>query len=242
MYRRRKLSLTAILTLLILILGLAAIAYFRNLAIYITIIAIGLSLALQKYVASYFGYYVIRFSHIFSEGDRIRIGTVKGDVRNIGLLHFSLDEVGEDEKLGGELTGRVFHVPNLIVLDQPVLNYSLDYSVTQHKIRADYVFDEVRIPLTIGSDIAKASQILENIIKSVDKEFIEEAKVLFKGEHPNFLEDAVRDPRILIHLEPQRIWLKGKFVSPVKVRNDLKTKIYLEFLKNTSQESNIHLA
>lgn len=61
-------------------------------------------------------------------GDRIRIGNTKDDVRHVGLLHTTLEEVGEDEKLGGELTGRLLYVPNLIILDQPVLNYSKDYS------------------------------------------------------------------------------------------------------------------
>ena len=65
---------------------LTAVAFVSNLAIYISIIAIGLALALQKYVASYFGYFVIVFSNMVHIGDRIRIGNFKGDVRHIGIF------------------------------------------------------------------------------------------------------------------------------------------------------------
>ena len=129
------------LSWLFLILGaIVAAGLITGQAIYSSIIAIGLALALQKYVASYFGYFLISFSQIFKIGDRIRIGNIKGDVKRIGLFHFMLEEVGEDEKLGGELTGRLFHIPNLMVLDQAVLNYSKDYS-RRGQIHSDYIFD-----------------------------------------------------------------------------------------------------
>ncbi len=84
----------------------------------------------------------------------------------MGLIHTTLEEVGEDEKLGGELTGRILHVPNLVILDQPVLNYSKDYTVHEKAITSDYMFDEVRIPLTTDSNVARASQVLESILRS----------------------------------------------------------------------------
>jgi len=103
--------------------------YVPQVAIYVPVMTLALALALQKYTASFFAHFVINLCSIYGVGDRIRIGSIKGDVRRIGLLHTTLEEVGEDEKLGGELTGRILHVPNLIILDQPVLNYSKDYSV-----------------------------------------------------------------------------------------------------------------
>jgi small-conductance mechanosensitive channel len=123
-----------------------AAIYVPQIAIWVPIITLGLALALQKYTASFLAYLVITFSDIYGIGDRIRIGNVKGDVRMVGLLHSILEEVGEDEKLGGELTGRLLHVPNMIVLDQPISNYSKDYSVNSEAISSDYMFDEVRIP------------------------------------------------------------------------------------------------
>lgn len=140
-----------------------------QLAIYIPVIAIGLALALQKQIANFFGYFVITVSLIYGRGDRIRIGDTKGDVQKVGLVHTILEEVGEGDKLGGELTGRLIHMPNLLVLDQPVLNYSQDYSVTHKRIYSSYIFDEVRIALSTDSDVQAAVRLLDDIVKSEDE-------------------------------------------------------------------------
>jgi len=221
---------------------MVAAIYVPQIAIWVPIITLGLALALQKYTASFLAYFAITFSSIYGIGDRIRIDNVKGDVRKVGLLHTTLEEVGEDEKLGGELTGRLLHLPNMLVLDKPVLNYSKDYSVHSKAISSDYMFDEVRIPLTTDSNIDKASKLLEGILKSQDKIYMREASQAFQNGYPQFLNEATNSPRVLIHIEPQRIWIKGKFVAPLRGRNDLRSWILLQFLKEVNTHSDIKLA
>jgi small-conductance mechanosensitive channel len=231
----------AILAALAAVTVVAAI-HVPQIAIWVPIIALGLALALQKYTASFLAYFVINFSGIYGLGDRIRIGDIKGDVRRVGLLHTTLEEVGEDEKLGGELTGRLLHVPNMLVLDQAVLNYSKDYSVHCEAIYSDYMFDEVRIPLTTDSNVEKASKLLEGILKSQDGVYVREAGQIFKNGYPQFLDEAKNSPRVLIHIEPECIWIKGKFVAPLRGRNDLRSGILLQFLKEVTAHSDIKLA
>lgn len=233
-------TIVTIVALLILIAAtVVAAIYVPQVAIYVPIIALGLALALQKYTASFIAFFVISFTRIFEIDDRIRIGNVKGDVRHIGLIHSILEEVGEDEKLGGELTGRLLYVPNLVILDQPVLNYSKGHFKA---IPGDYVFDEIRIPITTDSDVEKASDILEDIVKKLDEPYIVEASKTFKKRFPKFLEEATSNPRVLVHIEPQHIWIKGKFVAPVKERNDLRSDILLQFLREADESSGIKLA
>ena len=231
----------SILLVILIIASLIAIGIFTQ-SIYVSVVALGLSLALQKYIGSYFGYFLISFSQIFRVGDRIRIGNIKGDVKRIGLFHFMLDEVGEDEKLGGELTGRILHIPNLIVLDQPVLNYSKDYSRKGKLIHSEFIFDEIRIPLSTQSNTLKAVKILEQLLATENKFTIEQAKAIFGQEYPQYIHEAETTPHILIHIEPQRIWLKGKFVTPFRTRNELRTKILLQFIERIGTETDIHLA
>lgn len=213
-----------------------------QLAIYIPVIAIGLALALQKQIANFFGYFSITFSRIYAEGDRIRIGDTKGDVQRVGLIHTILEEVGEGDKLGGELTGRLIHMPNLLVLDQPVLNYSQDYSVTHKRIYSSYIFDEVRIALSSDSDVPAAIRLLDDIVKSEDAVHITEARRIFRDEYPNFLDEATHKDRIVIHAEPQHIWVKGKFVVPFQERNQLRSRILLRFLEAINKTTSIKLA
>jgi len=231
----------------VVVLGLAAAItvsaiYVPQVAIYVSIIAIGLALALQKYIASFFAYFVIIFSRVYDLGDRIRIGSIKGDVRRVGLLHTTLEEVGEDEKLGGEVTGRLLYVPNLIILDQPVLNYSKDYSVQEKTVSSDYMFDEVRIPITTDSNAQHASELLEGIMKSQDEAYMIEARRMFHNGYPRFLDEAMTGPRVLVYVEPQHIWIKGKFVAPLRGRNDLRSRILLQFFEKINASSDIKLA
>jgi small-conductance mechanosensitive channel len=219
-----------------------AAIYIPQIAIWVPIIALGLALALQKYTASFLAYFAINISDIYGLGDRIRIGNIKGDVRRVGLLHTTLEEVGEDEKLGGELTGRLLHMPNLLVLDQPVLNYSKDYSVHYQTISSDYMFDEVRIPITNDSNLEKACKLLEDILRSQDEVYIKEAGWIFQNGYPRFLDEAMSSPRILVYIEPAYIWIKGKFVAPLRSRNDLRSKILLQFFKEVKTATDVRLA
>ncbi|MCD1296351.1 mechanosensitive ion channel protein MscS [Methanocella sp. CWC-04] len=222
---------------------LLVIPFFQpNLAIYITIIALGLALALQKYIASFVGHFVIKGSNIFDVGDRIRIDKVKGDVKHLGLFHIILDEVGEDEKLGGELTGRIFHIPNLVVLDQPVLNYSRGYTINEELTRCGYMFDEIRIPLKTDSDIKKGVEILSVLLSHENNKFLKNSMEAFGENLPNFAHDLDKGPRITVHIDEGKIWIKGKFVTPLKQRNQLRTKINLQFIERIREDKTVEIA
>lgn len=219
-------------------LSILLVPLFRpNLAIYVTVVALGFAVALQKYVSSFAGFFVLRASRLFDVGDRIRIGTIKGDVRHLGLLHFVLDEVGEGDKSGGELTGRILHIPNHIVLDQPVLNYCQDFSTRGKFLSCSYMFDEVRLPLPEGIPVDKACHLLEEILLQEDRTFVAEAKESFgKDDCPNFVEEAGHSPRVMLFVDATKTWLIGRFVTPVRGRNDLKSRITLRFLEAVEQE------
>lgn len=209
--------------------------------VYIPVLAIGLALALQKYIASFFGYFVITFAHIFEKGDRIRVGNVKGDIRRVGFLHTSLEEIGEDEKMGGEVTGRIVHLPNLVILDQPILNYSKDYLSKGDKVQSDYIFDEIRLPISSDSNAEAACHLLDAIIKDQEKDYLADACNTFEDDYPNFLKEAISGPRVLVFVEPKHIWVKGVYVAPLKRRNRLRSDIFMRFLKEAGNRPDIKL-
>lgn len=238
---RSKLRYMLASSLIIALITLIIIIPFFNpaLSIYVSVLAIGMSLALQKYLASFAGFFVIKSSNIFDVGDRIRIGSTKGDVKHIGLFHVILDEVGEDEKMGGELTGRIVHVPNLVVLDQPVLNFSKDYSIKEELISCGYIFDEIRIPLKPTSDVKKAASILEDLLRAENNAIMKDARAAFTDGLPNFIHDLENGPRITVHIEEKAVWIKGRFVTPIVERNVFKTRITMAFLERIKGDPDI---
>lgn len=229
--------------IIILLLAVILLLPFINssLAVYITIIAVGMSLALQKYLASFVGHFVIRGSGIFDIGDRIRMGTIKGDVKHIGLFHIILDEVGDGDKMGGELTGKILSVPNLIVLDQPVQNYSRDFSTEDELITCGYVFDEIRIPLKPKSDVNKAVAILEELLWVENSAFIKDAMKIFSKGLPNFLHDIEKGPNVAVHFDEERIWITGRLITPIREKNRLRTKIALQFISRIKEDNTIDI-
>ncbi len=230
----RKNDMAAYAILLFGVLIIVSVVIFREFAVYITLFAVGLSLALQKYVAGFFGYFVIRLSGVFKVNDRVKIGNIKGEIKHIGLFHFLLKEIGKEEKLGGEFTGRVIYVPNLILLDQPVINYSK---------YGDYIFDEIRIPLSTKSDVGAACDILEGIIRKFDAKHLEKARQIYLEEgEKRFIDDTQRKTKTLVHIEPRIAWIDAKFVTPVMKRNLMRTLIYLEFMDEIKKARNIELA
>lgn len=221
----------------VLLVGTVAIIpiYRPQLAVYVTLLALSFMVALQKYMASFVGYFVLRFSRLFDVGDRIRIGALKGDVTHIGFLHFLLDEVGEGEKFGGELTGRILHIPNHTVLDQPVLNFSQNYTVHGRFLSCSYMFDEVSIPVPEGVQVRLARGLLEDILRQEDRPSRKEAQRIYETDTPTFLEAEDQQPRVMVFIEGAKTVLVGKFVAPVRSRNDLKSTITLRFLEEMEQ-------
>lgn len=218
-------------------ISILLIPVFRpDLGVYVTVAALGFAVALQKYVASFAGFFVLRLSRLFDVGDRIRIGNIKGDVRHVGLLHFILDEVGEGEKFGGELTGRILHIPNHTVLDQPVLNFSQAFSVRGRFIPCDYMFDEVRVPIPKEFPVGRAVDLMEGILQQENHALIQEAKALYSRDIPTFLTEAEQDPRTIVFVEASAVWVVGKYVASIYGRNQLKSTITIRFLEALDRE------
>jgi small-conductance mechanosensitive channel len=128
------------------------------------------------------------------------------------------------------------------LLDQPVLNFSKGYEKNCRMMQCDYIFDEIRIPVSSDSDISRATELLEEIIDSEDEEYLAQSKEVFKENYPAFLREAESNRRVLIHVEEERIWLKGKFVTPFRQRNELRTRMYMRFLEHISKDPTIRLA
>jgi small-conductance mechanosensitive channel len=84
--------------------------------------------------------------HPYDLGDRIIVGNVKGDVIDITVMHTYLAERGGMEG-GEERSGRIALLPNSVLFDENVINYSKD---------DDFVLDRVIFKVTYESDMDAA--------------------------------------------------------------------------------------
>lgn len=152
-----------LVTAVLLILGLLEI-WFDNpnrLATAIGLVTAGVAFALQKLITAIAGYFVILRSNIFSVGDRITMGGVRGDVIALGFIHTKIMEMGQPVSFpdsgssswvkSRQFTGRVVNITNDKIFDQPVYNYTQDFP---------YLWEEISVPISYTADRDRAEQIL----------------------------------------------------------------------------------
>jgi len=114
----------------------------------------GISLVFKDYIADLVATMVIRKTKDIKVGNRIKISsggsTTKGDIMEIGMMRTTVMEVGDGERLPSVRTGRLIKIPNLMLINNPVMVYG------------DTIIDEVvaHVPRPYPN-----SELLENSMK-----------------------------------------------------------------------------
>jgi small-conductance mechanosensitive channel len=85
------------------------------------------------------------------------------DIGNFSTKLMEIKEWGNSD----QYTGRIIQLPNSFVLNQPIKNYTRDFS---------FIWDEIRIMLIYGSDWKKAQEIILKVADPIVKEFEPGAK------------------------------------------------------------------
>jgi len=124
--------------------------------------------SLQQPVTGIAAWLMIIFKKPFRVGDRVVIAGITGDVTGISLTHVILNQVGGS--IGGEeRSGRGILIPNAILFQHVIINYTLEQ---------EYMLDEVPVRLTFDSDwelaktilLAAASEVTADIIAKTGSE------------------------------------------------------------------------
>jgi hypothetical protein len=100
-------------TAVIAIVGLSFATEISAFATFAGLLTAGVAVAMQSVLVSIVGYFFLIGKYGIRVGDRIQIGTVVGEVIDIGLVRMHLMELHSDGPLGP--TGRVVAFANLIV-------------------------------------------------------------------------------------------------------------------------------
>ena len=144
-------------------LGLISIWFDNGLhaAAAVGLLTAAFAFAMQKAVTSVAGYFLILRGDIFSIGDRIVMGGVRGDVIALGFLRTTILEMGQpagDDDAGvpmwvqaRQYTGRIVTVTNGAVFDEPVYNYSRDFP---------FIWEELHIQVKHDTDLDLAERLV----------------------------------------------------------------------------------
>jgi Mechanosensitive ion channel len=164
-HRRYQMLLVRTIVLwavVVAVIGLSFVTELTTFATFAGLLTAGLAVAMQSVLVSVVGYFFLIGKYGIRVGDRIQIGTVVGEVLDIGLVRLHLMEMNQQGPLGS--TGRVVAFPNLIV-------FQTTGGLFKQTSGTELAWHETTVPLPTVSDYAPLKQQLLTAISAVAGEF-----------------------------------------------------------------------
>ena len=167
-HRRYQLLLVRKLILWTMVIGIVALSSVTEISTFATfagLLTAGLAVALQSVLVSVVGYFFLIGKYGIRVGDRIQIGTVVGEVIDLGLVRMHLRELNQQGPLGP--TGRVVAFANLIV-------FQASGGLFKQLPDVNFSWHETTLTLPAVSDYGALKDKLLAAIRAVVSEYSEE--------------------------------------------------------------------
>jgi small-conductance mechanosensitive channel len=201
-----------------------------RLATGIGLVSAGLAFALQKVVTSFAGYFVIIRSSVFTVGDRITMGGVRGDVVALGFLKTTLMEMGDPVVgapsvwvHGRQYTGRIVTITNDKIFEEPVFNSTRDFP---------FIWDEIVIPITYASDRNRAEKILVDAAQANTADIQKDAEPHRRHLNKTYnLELVSLSPQVFLRITDNWLEMSLRFIVRDQASRDTKDQITRAILK-----------
>ncbi|MDD5025852.1 MAG: mechanosensitive ion channel [Candidatus Peribacteraceae bacterium] len=162
-------------------------------------------------------------------GQRVTIGSVTGDVLDIGMFHTTLLIARSPEMTDSSQVGKIVRIPNVLLSSTPFINY---HSTSD--------FENVEIPIRIAKQKQweRARGILETILHEETDWFSEEAQRQMDRRMRGFYYSHVSPSwRIYMELTDGSVPLFTLcFPAPIGKRRNIVTKIVQRILRRFEEE------
>ena len=209
-----------VLTAVVLVVGLVSIWFDDpgRIATAAGLITAGVAVALQRVVTSFAAYLIILRGRVYTVGDRITMGGVRGDVVAVGFMQTTVMEMGEPPSVqaGAEpavwvqsrqYTGRLVRMTNDKIFDSPVYNYTREFP---------YLWEEMHLPIRYQDDRAKVERILLDAARKHTQRFIAPATEALGDLRERFTlpEEVSLEPSVYWRLTDNWLELNLRFIVP----------------------------
>ena len=197
---------------------------FENIATVVGLISAGLTIALKDPIVNLFGWLFILLRKPFDVGDRIQVGNHSGDVIDIRIFQFTINEIGNWVD-ADQSTGRIIHIPNGTVFTASQVNYSQGFS---------HIWNEISVLVTFESNWQKAKEILLEIVNEKGENLTDHAKSdLRKASRKYLIFYNKLDPIVYTSVKDSGIMLSIRYLwKPHRRRgttNDIWEAILIRF-------------
>lgn len=218
----------------VLVLGVVSIwiTPTTNVSTGIGLISAGLAFALQQVILSFAAYVVILRGDVFTIGDRVEMGGVRGDVVRLGFLKTTVMEMGQPPAVSGtdpavwihsrQYTGRIVTVTNGVIFDEPVYNYTRDWP---------YIWEEIVLPIAYTDDRARVEEVL--LAAARDHDVVDGAEVaasLAMMRSRYAMADASTEPAVYWRITDNWLELSLRFLTLARGVREVKDAMSRQIL------------
>lgn len=232
-YRWRKNISYAIVFVGILLIGRTWIEAIGSLATFLGLLSAGLAIALRDPVTDIAGWVFLMWRKPFEVGDRIQIGDIKGDIVDIRIFKFTVLEIGNWVH-ADQSTGRLIHIPNHLVLRDPIANYTSDF---------EFIWNEIEIVFTFESNWKKAKQLIEEITNSHLKDYVKDAEQQIRSATKLYLIHYRNlTPIVYTDVVDNGIKMTIRHLSNPRSRRGINQIIWEDILDTVERENDIDFA
>lgn len=219
----------------ILIIALIAIWFseFRSIATILGLVGAALTIALKDPIVNLAGWLFILARQPFKIGDRIEMDNQRGDVIDIRLFQFTINEIGNWVD-ADQSTGRIIHIPNGTVFTKSQANYSQGFS---------HIWNEIDLTITFESDWNLAKNILSAILDKQTAHMSEKArKSLIEVSKKYMILYSKLTPIVYTTVKESGVCLYCRYLVDPKRRRTTENLIWEDILEAFSKEESIQFA
>ena len=232
-YQWQKISLYLAVFLIIILLSNVWLQLFGSVGTFLGLVSAGIAIALKDPLVNIVGWFFILIRQPFKVGDRIQIGKNAGDVIDLRLFQFSINEIGNWVD-ADQSTGRIIHIPNGMVFIEPQANYTAGFQ---------YIWNEIPVLVTFESDWEKAKQILTDIVNHHGVMLSDGAEKQIKEAAKKFLIFYTKlTPIVYTEVKDSGVMLTMRYMCNPRERRVTVEKIWESVLKEFAKHKDIDFA
>ena len=211
-------------TAIIVIVGLSFATQISTFATFAGLLTAGVAVAMQSVLVSVVGYFFLIGKYGIRVGDRIQIGTVVGEVIDIGLVRMHLMELHTNGPLGP--TGRVVAFANLIV-------FQASGGLFKQIPGVNIAWHEITVSLPRVADYAALKQQLltaiGNVVNEYRDEIVRQTKEVERSTATAPADDAAA--QVQMHLEDGRMVALIRYPVHLQHAAEMDERVSSEILK-----------
>ncbi len=217
----------------LILIGSIWVSEVDSFATFFGLVSAGLTIALKDPIVNIAGWLFIIIRKPFEVGDRVQIGDQSGDIIDIRVFQFTINEIGNWVD-ADQSTGRIIHIPNGKVFIESQTNYTQGFS---------HIWNELGVLVTFESNWQQAKKILWEIADRHCEHFTEKAaKKLLDASKKYMIFYNNLDPIVYTDVKDSGVMLTMRYLCVPNKRRGSTHKIWEDVLEEFAKHDDIDFA